>query len=127
MRARRVPWVAVAGVSASGLGILGARLHALGFLPLPACPFKALTGLPCATCGLTRWALALAAGDWAATLHWHPVASLLMALLPGVAAWDLARAWRDRPYPGLPESPWARGAAFGLLAGTWLLQAVRGI
>jgi hypothetical protein len=127
MNARRVPWVALAGGLALSLGWAGLHLHHLGLLPLPACPLKTLTGLPCATCGLTRWALALGAGDWRGALHWHPVASLLLLLLPWLALWDVRRALRHAPYPELPQSPWARGLALGLLLGTWVLQAVRGI
>ena len=124
---RRVPWVMVGGLAGIALGWVGLRLHGLGLLPLPACPLKTLTGLPCATCGLTRWALALGAGDWRGALHWHPVASLMLLLLPAAALWDARRAWRGEPYPALPQSPWARGLAFSLLLGTWVLQAVRGI
>ncbi len=127
MRAQRIPWLALAGGVGLLLGWVGVRLHGLGLLSLPACPLKALTGLPCATCGLTRWALALGAGDWRAAWHWHPVASLGLLLLPIAALWDALRAHRNQPYPELPQSPWARGLVFGLLLATWVLQAVRGI
>ena len=123
----RVPWVALGSGGGLALGFLGVRLHALGLLPLPACPFKALTGLPCATCGLTRWALALGAGDWRMAFHWHPLASLGVLGMPIAVLWDVRRAARGEPYPELPHSRWARGAALGLLLGAWALQAVRGI
>ncbi|HJV23944.1 MAG TPA: DUF2752 domain-containing protein [Holophagaceae bacterium] len=122
-----MPWLVLVGSAGVGLGALGLRLFQAGLLRLPPCPLKTLTGLPCATCGLTRWALALGAGDWRAAVHWHPVASLLLVLLPFGMIWDARRAWTDRPYPELPQSPWARGAALGLLLGAWALQAVRGI
>lgn len=127
MTGRRVPWVTVGSLVALVLGGLGYRLLAEGLLALPPCPFKVFTGLPCATCGLTRWAQALGRSDWAGAFHWHPVATLLVVLLPVALGWDLRRAWRGQPWPGLPDSDWARGAAWALILGTWLLQAVRGI
>lgn len=123
---RRVPWIALTAVALA----LGLRL--LGWLapwlpPLPGCPLKALTGLPCATCGLTRCFLALGQGRWAEAFHWHPAAVAGLALLPPAALWDLVRAWRDRPYPDLPQGLGWRLLAAGLLLGVWILQAARGI
>lgn len=37
------------------------------------CPIRALTGIPCPTCGFTRAALALLQGDIAQSLHIHPM------------------------------------------------------
>lgn len=124
---RRVPWVAVillAGAAMAGGLVLGAGRW---LLHLPPCPFKALTGYACASCGLTRWSLALGAGDWAGALHWHPVATVALAGAPVALLWDLRRAWRGEPYPALPDSGWARASAAGLLVLAWLLQAARGI
>ncbi len=123
---RRVPWVAL------GVLLAGLATWVVGFLDphfplLPGCAFKRLTGVACATCGLTRCALALGRGDWAGALHWHPVAALAAALLPFLAIWDLRRAWRGRPYPDLPDSRALRLTAWALLLGTWALQVARGI
>ena len=123
---RRVPWFAVAAVAlALGLRVLG--LLAPWLPPLPPCPFKALTGIPCASCGLTRCVLALGAGKWAEAFHWHPPAVVALALMPLLGAWDLRRAWRGRPYPPLPEALGWRLLAAALLLGTWALQVARGI
>ncbi len=122
-----MPLLALLG---SGLLVLGRMLGGAlerGWIVLPPCPFKALTGWPCATCGLTRWGLALARGDWRGALHWHPAASLLLAAFPLVALWDLRRALRGDPYPPLPEAPWARWAFLAGLGLAWGLQAARGI
>lgn len=124
---RRLPWIALAGLAAGALGAALAPALAAGRVILPPCPFKAFTGWPCATCGLTRWAQALALGDWRGAFHWHPVASVLLLLAPLAIGWDLGRAWRRRPYPALPDSALARGAVATLLLLTWLIQAVRGI
>lgn len=122
-----MPWLTLGGGVALALGAGLGALLARGWIALPPCPLKALTEVPCAACGLTRWALALRVGDWAGAFHWHPVATLLAGLFPLAVAWDLRRAWRGEAWPALPDSAWARGAAWALLLGTWVLQAVRGI
>lgn len=88
---------------------------------------KVRLGIPCATCGITRCLLAMSEGRWAEAFHWHPVVVLLVLAVPIVAAWDIHRAWRGRPYPSLPDSLAARLCAAALLAATWALQIVRGI
>jgi len=45
---------------------------------LPACGFRALTGLPCPTCGSTRAVLALADGRLLAALAHNPLAILVL-------------------------------------------------
>ena len=42
---------------------------------LPACPFRALTGLPCLSCGTTHAAIALLHGDLAGALRANPLAA----------------------------------------------------
>ncbi len=122
----RTPWLA--------LTILGAALGcmclawAVGTLHLqpPRCQFKALFGIPCATCGGTRCVLALTGGHLGEAFHWHPVLALLGILSPLALLWDLRRAWRGEPYP-LPSGKWAPLTAATLLAATWLLQLARGL
>lgn len=123
---KRVPWVAL-GVLLAGLGTWVAGLLSPYASLLPGCAFKRLTGVACATCGLTRCVLALGRGDWAGAFHWHPVAAGLVALLPFLGAWDLRRAWRNEPYPALPDSRALRLSIWALLLGTWALQVARGI
>jgi Protein of unknown function (DUF2752) len=45
-------------------------------LPWPICLFHALTGHPCATCGMTRSAIALFHGDFVSAWKWNPLAFL---------------------------------------------------
>jgi hypothetical protein len=59
--------------------------------------------------------------------HWHPAAACVAALLPVAALWDLRRAWRGDPYPGLPDSRLARLSVWTVLIVIWALQVARGI
>jgi hypothetical protein len=45
----------------------------------PGCPFRAVTGVDCPFCGMTRATLALGHGDWSAALALHPLAPLVLA------------------------------------------------
>ena len=66
----------------------GAAWLALG-LAWPQCPFLAMTGLPCLTCGATRATFAFVRGDFLSALSWNPLAFLA---LMGVAVFDLYAA-----------------------------------
>jgi hypothetical protein len=61
--------------------------------PFLRCPIAAVARVPCPGCGLTRATLALLHGDVAASLHHHPLASIVVPLVVAVAA----RAIVDRP------------------------------
>ena len=123
---KRVPWVALATLLVA-LGVRGASF--LEPFPglLPGCAFKRLTGVACATCGLTRSVMAMGRWDWPAAFHWHPAAAAILVLLPVAAAWDLRRAWQGDSYPALPDSLGARLSVWILLAAAWALQVARGI
>lgn len=127
MTARRVPWLAVALAGAALLGWAGAWAVRAWGVSLPGCPTKALLGIPCATCGGTRCLLALTAGDLAGAFHWHPVLAGVLLLAPLAALWDLARAWRGRPYPPMPQGLGWRLGAFALVGVAWAVQLLRGI
>lgn len=85
----RFPWLAAGLVVAALLAV--ALTWALSALPveLPPCPLKETLGIPCATCGGTRCALALARGHLGEAFHWHPVLAFLALLSPLVLLWDL--------------------------------------
>lgn len=112
---------------AASSGLLVAWLLRTTHLSFPPCLFKSVTGLPCATCGMTRCFSALSQGDWRAAFHWHPVGMLLLLASPMGAVWDLRRAWSGRPFPDLPDSLAARVAVVGLFLGAWALQVARGV
>lgn len=58
-------------------------------LPWPKCPFLAVTGFPCLTCGATRSAITFLHGNIVAAAGWNPLA---FAVLCVVIALDLYAA-----------------------------------
>ena len=61
---KKQDWAALAAVAA-----LYAALHFAGF----GCPIKAVTGVSCAGCGMTRAWLAALSGDLSAAFAYHPL------------------------------------------------------
>jgi len=57
-----------------------AILVALILSDFPLCPSKAFFGLPCPGCGLTRATEAMAVGDFASMLVFHPLAPIITPL-----------------------------------------------
>lgn len=56
--------------------VLSGYLFVKGFqtaLPGLSCPLRALTGIPCPGCFLTRAVAASLHGDLATAVHWHPI------------------------------------------------------
>ena len=94
-------------------------------LPLPRCTFRAITGLPCVTCGATRGAVALLHGDLLAAFWLNPLAFLAMA---AVALFDLyasavllTRAPRLRiSFPARGARPILVAISCGALVLNWL-------
>lgn len=86
--------------SAVWLAAIGAALAvgALGPAPWrsalvdggPACPWRALTGVPCPMCGMTHATVALGGGDLGGALASHPVAPAALAIAIVPAALVLA-------------------------------------
>lgn len=113
------------------VALLGAAAWIEFGLPQPGCPLRALTGLPCPTCGSTRLVEALVAGDALGALRWNPLLFCAGAL---VALWALVSA--GSRLLGLPgrrivlerrEGRWLRGLAAAAIALDWAYLAWRGI
>ncbi len=77
-------WLTVSAVSIAG----GLAWLALA-LPWPRCPFLAITGSPCVTCGATRSAIAFLHGDFVSAFRWNPLAFVAFC---AVIAFDLCAA-----------------------------------
>ncbi len=107
-------WLAVT-VGAALSAILWLALH----LPWPTCIFRALTGLPCVTCGATRASLAFLHGDFGVAWRFNPlifVGICAVALFDVYALFVLSTGAR-RVRISLPK----RGARKLVLAGVVLL------
>lgn len=76
-------------VALAGIGLLRHfDLDAIGSL-LPGCAFRALTGWYCPGCGVTRMLYALAHFDIPRAFSMNPLALLILALSPLLAAWTV--------------------------------------
>jgi hypothetical protein len=104
--------------------IAGAVWLRLG-LPTLRCPFLAVTGYPCLTCGATRCAIAFLHGNFSTAWLWNPLA---LAALCGVVLFDLyAAIVLIAALPRLRLIEWsatekrtARIMAIGLIAANWI-------
>lgn len=105
--------------AAQAFGLLSAVFAASFLLPLPAsngqiahvpdfCPFYRLTGLPCPGCGLTRAFVCISHGQFAQSLHWHPIGWLVYAVF--FALWLRAGATLAVGRPMIPLAPRAQTA-----------------
>jgi hypothetical protein len=116
-RARR-PGIPEAFALVAAASFLAAR-----FLPLLAvpyeCPFRAITGLPCASCGMTHAFVGLARGDAAAAWQASPLGTVLAGGAWLYALLDLARLALGRPWPS-PSPRAARALAVAALSATVL-------
>ena len=88
---------------------------------VPACPFRAITGIPCPTCGTTHAALALLHGHIGAALAANPL--MTVAGVGFIAGGILAPVWATLRLP-VPEVPaplpvWARLAIIAAVLASW--------
>ena len=77
-------WLAVSAAALAG----GAAWLWIG-LRWPQCPFLAMTGWPCLTCGATRATIAALQANFLQALSWNPLAFFALC---GVAVFDLYAA-----------------------------------
>lgn len=111
--------VALAGVVVLALGQVSASLD----VPIPLCPLKHVTGIPCPTCGGTRALRALGHGAFLAALRWNPLVTLTaLALLPFLvyAALVTLLGWpRVRVLFAPADQRWLRIAAWVAILANW--------
>jgi hypothetical protein len=82
-----------------------------GWVRLPLCAFRALSGLPCPGCGLTRSLTAILRGDLTSAWHWNPFGFLALPVLLTAAVFAVGPSrWIAALTPAL------RSKAFGVAA-----------
>ena len=94
------------------------------------CPFRALTGLPCPGCGMTRAFCALGHGEWRDALGFNALSPAVFLGALGVWAWaaagvlnlSRARAALSRLWPGAR----AGGALLALTLVWWAARLAGG-
>ena len=87
-------------------------------LPGISCPLRALTGIPCPTCFLTRATSSALTGDLNGSLQWHLFGPLTAA---GLIGWSVLSIRQKRLMPrGVRAGPLL--LTVGLLMIYWLLR-----
>ncbi|HET8724573.1 MAG TPA: DUF2752 domain-containing protein [Anaeromyxobacteraceae bacterium] len=119
------------GIPEAFAALAVASFVAARFLPVLEigleCPFKAATGLPCASCGMTHAFVALARGDVAGAWTSSPLGALLAGGAWLYALLDLVRLAAGRPWPVVPQPAWRAlaVAAVGAAALNWAWMLLR--
>lgn len=115
-----------AAVAAVGLGTVLLAGRAVG-LHAPPCPFRALTGVPCPFCGITRLSDSLAHLRIGDALSTSPAGVLLIVGLAVVAIAFVAARARRRPPPGWLGSSRLVPVAIAVVAVHWATSIVFGL
>jgi hypothetical protein len=119
-------WSAV-GLAAAVLAVAGGPV--VGFLPV-GCAFRAITGMPCPTCGATRAVLALLQGEWYAALRFNPLLTVTLigwlAWLPYGLATGARRGRRLRVALSSRDCTSLRVFALGAIAVNWAFLVLDG-
>ena len=89
-------------------------------LPGWACPLRALTGVPCPTCFLTRATAAALSGDLHGSIQWHAFGPMAAA---GLLIWSGLALHRRRLFPLPGGEPLLLTATLALMA-FWLLRLI---
>ena len=105
---RPLRWGALALVPAAAV------LSVLPFDPVPPCPLRSVTGIPCPLCGSTRGVIAAVHGEVGRALTLNPAS--LLAILLAVA---LIATWRMPRFARLRVPVWVVAGVFGAL---WCYQ-----
>jgi hypothetical protein len=90
------------------------------------CPFRALVGIPCLTCGSTRALLALARFDVGAAFGWNPLAAAAGILFVAGGAIALGAAVAGREVRAPRPTPVLRAGLVLAAAANWAFLVAAG-
>lgn len=127
--ARPGPPLGLIFAAIGALAALVVGLLRLDRLPVPLCYVKALSGMPCPTCGSTRALGRLFDADLAGAFAMNPLAALLALGLLLWGAADLALLRRGRALAVELEPPlgrWLRIAAILAILANWAYLVASG-
>lgn len=112
-------------VAAGGVVAVGASFalspHSIEDGPV-ICPFRALTGLPCPGCGLTRSWVYAAHGWWRESFASHPFGLLALVAVVALVVTVVVRRVRRTPPPDIDRA--LKHPVFLGIAAVWLTWAL---
>jgi hypothetical protein len=88
-------------------------------LPGWNCPLRALTGVPCPTCFLSRATSAALTGDLSGSVHWHAFGPIAAAAL---LSWSVLSLRERRLLPQVLQKPTLWLVAAAALMTYWLVR-----
>lgn len=99
------------------------------------CLIKHTTGVPCPSCGSTRFLLALLQGDLVAALHWNPLGLLLLLIMLVAPLWILYDVVLGRETlflsykrtEHLLKRKWIAIPALLMVLGNWIWNIYKGL
>jgi hypothetical protein len=103
------PWLIVIGT----LFFVAAALSGILTKVPVFCPLRRFTGIPCASCGLTRAMTALCHGDVITAVHYHLAAPMFFLVWIGIVLISCFELWTERDILGSLWLRWGKTA-------TWL-------
>ena len=120
-------WSSIAFVSLAGFWLYTRLPDAEPLI----CPFHALTGWPCVTCGGTRATMALMRGAVSEAFRWNPLVALAglasvpyLAYAVTVVAFGLPRVHVQL---GSRDWTWIRVSTVAAVAATWTFLVIDGL
>ena len=122
---RDIPFGLIYGTIAL-LALVAARLLPVQDL-LPSCSFKALTGVPCPTCGTTRLMIHLAQVDLAGAFGLNPAVALAVIAALLLFVYDAASLLSGSRIVcsfSSREARWIRSGAIAVLLVNWFYLTV---
>lgn len=124
-RIQRLEWLA-SGVACAVLAAacILPRDRPLGGIQL--CAVKAVSGIPCPSCGITRSLVELGHGDPWSAVRFHPLGPALCALLLLLAVLPVLPASAKRWLHGISRSVTATLAALAVIVVTWAVRLALG-